>query len=184
MTRIGYMGIPFSFTEGMTQSMAAELGIDAEKVPLETARGVVGALREGKIDLGVLAVRNSTFGPVIETEKALEGFPHKVLMRRTMPVRQCIFVRSPGAKVSIVASHVQALGQCRGTLDRLYPGAARKEISDTAVAAEMVSDGRLPADCAVVCRKEAGLHYGLHLVMENAEDREDNATEFILISAE
>ena len=72
MTRIGYMGIPFSFTEGMTQSMAAELGIDAEEVPLETARGVVGALRSGEIDLGVLAVRNSTFGPVIETEKALE----------------------------------------------------------------------------------------------------------------
>ncbi len=181
MTRIGYMGIPLSFTEGMAKIMASELGTDTEEVPLETARGVVGALRSGEIDLGVLAVRNSTFGPVIETEKALEGFPHRVLMRESMPVHQCIFVRYPDAEVKAVASHVQALGQCRRTIDRLYPGAVRKEISDTAVAAEMVSDGRLPADCAVVCRKEAGMHYGLHLVLENAEDRKDNTTEFILI---
>ena len=37
-------------------------------------------------------------------------------------------------------------------------------------------------DCAVVCRKAAGEHYGLCLLKENIEDRGDNETFFYLIS--
>ena len=54
-------------------------------------------------------------------------------------------------------------------------------MEDTAIAARYLADGRLPEDTAVLCRKNAGEAFGLHLVAENLEDDPRNMTEFILI---
>jgi prephenate dehydratase len=182
--RIGYMGAPLSFSEGMAEEMRDEYSPGAELVPLMSAKGTVDALRKGEIDMGVLAVRNSIFGVVEESEIALKGLRYRTLMERKMQIRQCIFVKDPSVKITKISSHVQALGQCRNSIDKFYPGAERIETADTALSAEMLADGRLPDDCAVVCRKEAGLHYGLCLAHEDAEDRKDNITDFILFELE
>ena len=82
MTRIGYMGIPFSNSEEMSQIFAREMGFDdAEHVPLVTSKDVVDALCNGKVDYGVVAVRNSTAGPVLETQRSLEGKDVKTVSR-------------------------------------------------------------------------------------------------------
>ena len=54
-------------------------------------------------------------------------------------------------------------------------------MSDTAIAAEMLSDGRLTEDTAVVCRRNAGEMFGLSMLYENIEDLEGNMTEFKLL---
>ena len=45
----------------------------------------------------------------------------------------------------------------------------------------MLSDGRLSEDTAVICRRNAGEMFHLHLLHENIEDREGNMTEFELL---
>ena len=77
-----------------------------------------------------------------------------------------------------VVAPPQQIIQALGTL---YPDSDRVEVSDTAVAAEMLSDGRLSEDTAVVCRRNAGEMFRLHLVHENIEDMEGNMTEFELL---
>ncbi len=183
MKKIGYMGIPLSNSEKAARVIANKGNIEAELVPLVSSEGVVKALISGSVDYGVVAVRNMVAGPVLETEKAMKLGELRIIEEFSMPIHHCVFVRRKEARISAVASHVQALGQTYRNVSQLFPGAGRLEVEDTALAAEMLSDGRLPEDTAVICGMAAGLHYGLVLLKENVEDDPDNWTDFALLEA-
>lgn len=180
--RIGYMGIPFSNSDGMSQTLAEQAGLkDAEQVPLMSAKGVMEALEAGAIDYGVLAVSNTLAGEVEETADACKGAKLRIVAEGDMPIHHCVFARVHDGRITKVCSHVQALRQCTESLKRLYPDAVQIDCADTAYAAEMLAEGKLPEDCAVLCRKAAGEHYGLRLAHENIEDSRDNVTHFVLV---
>ncbi|MDN5357437.1 MAG: prephenate dehydratase [Candidatus Methanomethylophilaceae archaeon] len=183
MKKIGYMGIPLSNSEKAAQVIAGKRKIDAELVPLVSSEGVVRAILSGSIDYGVVAVRNMVAGPVLETEKAMKLGNVRNVEEFSMPIHHCVFIKRKGAKISAVASHVQALGQTYRNISRLFPGVDRLEVEDTALAAEMLADGRLPEDTAVICGMAAGLHYGLVLLKDNVEDDPDNLTDFALLES-
>lgn len=181
--RIGYMGIPFSNSEEMARRFASDMGADdAVLVPLVTAEGVAEALLSGDANFGVVAIRNSAAGTVGETERALNGRNFRTVIEGDLRIHHCLFTKNGNAQVTCVSSHPQALAQCRETLRRLYPDAETTVCEDTAKAAEMLSSGMLPDGCAVICRRSAGEHYGLHLAHENIEDSDNNVTRFWLIS--
>ena len=121
-------------------------------------------------------------GVVRETESALRGVSYRMLALDCIPIHHCLFVKdSSVTEIRSIASHIQALEQCRGTLTRDYPKAAWKEEEDTAIAARYLAEGLLPRDAGVLCRRDAGEAFGLHLLRENLEDDAENATEFELI---
>ncbi len=182
MCRVGYMGIPFSNTEAMAKELCAQEGIvDYELVPLMSAVHVIDALVKGEADLGVLAVENAFAGPVMESVDAVRG--HDVLVMRSgwCHIRHSVFTKSADSKVRRLVSHIQALLQSQDNLKRLYPDAEWVECEDTAYAAEMLADGTLDDDCAAVCRRDAGEHYGLYLRDEDVQDNPENMTRFELI---
>lgn len=181
--RIGYQGIEGSNSEASAKSMAGRLGwTGVEYVPLVHSRGVVEALRAGEVDCGVMATLNHVAGVVLETEAALRGLSYRMLALDCIPIHHCLFVKDPSVtEIRTVASHIQALKQCRNTLARDYPDAAWKEEEDTAIAARHLAEGALPPDTGVLCRRDAGEAFGLHLLRENLEDDAENATEFELI---
>jgi prephenate dehydratase len=181
--RISYMGIPFSNSEEAAGKFAGSHGWkDAELIPEMSSEGVVRSLTEGRSDYGVVASSNITAGPVQETEEALRGRDDIArLCTDTVPIHHCVFVKNTNTEIHTVSSHIQALLQTRDHLSRLYPNTGRLEVEDTAYAAEMLAEGKLADDVAVVCRKNAGEHYGLILVHENIEDRSDNMTTFTLL---
>lgn len=181
--RIGFQGIAGSNSETAAQSMVQRLGwTDVELVPLVCSRRVVDALRAGETDYGVMAVLNHVAGTVQETQEALQGLDYRILATDCLPIHHCLFVRdSSVAGINTVASHIQALKQCRENLRREYPGAALKEEADTAEAARYLAEGILPPDAGVLCRRDAGERFGLYLLRENMEDSPKNATEFVLI---
>ncbi|MDO5853045.1 MAG: prephenate dehydratase domain-containing protein [Thermoplasmata archaeon] len=181
--RVAYMGIPGSNSEQAAVELAGAMGWDVYAlIPKEDSRNTVAALDSGEADYGVVASRNVTAGPVEETEISLGGRDDIEILRALwLPIHHCVFVRRPAITVKHVASHIQALLQTREHLDALYPDADRVEVSDTAVAAEMLADGRLSEDTAVVCRRNAGEMFKLLLVHENIEDMEGNMTEFELL---
>ncbi|MDR1404834.1 MAG: chorismate mutase [Candidatus Methanoplasma sp.] len=181
--KIGYMGIPFSNSEE-----AAEIFVrknrwnDAAFIPLMSAPSVVKELEKRSVDYGVVATRNAVAGPVIETADSLNGKSNiEEYQTADVPIHHCLFVKREGCSVAAVASHVQALMQTAGNIGRMFPLAERIEVEDTAYAAEMLADGLLPDSTAVVCRKDAGEHYGLHLLKENIEDDPTNMTSFSLL---
>lgn len=183
VVRVAYMGIPGSNSEQAANELSGAMGWDAYAlIPVESSANTVAALDEGEADYGVVASRNVSAGPVEETVRSLEGRDDiEVLRALWLPIHHCVFVRHPGIAVKRVASHQQALLQTDGNLRRLFPDAERMEVSDTAVAAEMLYRDELPEDTAVVCRRNAGEMFHLFMIHENIEDVEGNMTEFQLL---
>lgn len=181
--KIGYQGIEGSNSEASAKSMAARLGwTGVEYVPLVHSRGVVEALLADEVDYGVMATLNHVAGVVQETETALRGLNYRMLALDCIPIHHCLFVKDPSVtEIHTIASHIQALQQCRDTLTRDYPAVRWREEEDTAIAARHLAEGLLPPDTGVLCRRDAGEAFGLHLVRENLEDDAENATEFELI---
>ncbi|MDR3075327.1 MAG: chorismate mutase [Candidatus Methanoplasma sp.] len=181
--KIGYMGIPFSNSEEAAALFARRnRWNDVVLVPLMCAASVVKELENGNIDYGVVATCNIVAGPVIETADSLRG-KDDIEMHQTIdvPIHHCLFVKEEGCSVETVASHIQALMQTDGNIGKMFPDAKRTEVEDTAYAAEMLADGSLPDNAGVVCRKDAGEHYGLYMLAENIEDDRDNMTSFSLL---
>ena len=180
--RIAYQGIPGSNSEAASVIFASNQGfISPEYIPAIHSMGVVELLSCGAADYGVMATQNLVAGQVEETNKALAGLSYRIVDAQWIPVHHCLFTKNPDTEFTCIASHVQALGQCRENLARRYPGMELREVEDTAIAARYLADGRLPETTAVLCRKNAGEAFGLHLVAENLEDDTRNMTEFILI---
>lgn len=181
--RISYMGIPGSNSEQAATELAGAMGWkDYVLVPKEDSRNTLKALDSREAEYGVVASRNVTAGPVLETEESLAGRDDVEILRQLwLPIHHCIFVKGDECGIKHIASHIQALLQTNDHLSKLFPDADRIEISDTAVAAEMLSKGDLGSDTAVVCRRNAGEMFGLRLLHENIEDVEGNMTEFKLL---
>lgn len=184
--RIGYQGVVGSNSEAASAGFAVTQGMtDVEYVPLVSSRGVVDALKAGEIDYGVMASRNHIAGIVRETEEALTGFSYHLVAALCLPIHHCLFVKDASVTAPrTIASHPQALAQCRGTLARDFAAAALEEIEDTAIGARYLSDGTLDPSTGVLCRRNAGEAFGLHLLRENLEDDPTNATDFVIIETE
>ena len=183
MKKMGYMGIPLSNSENAAQIIAEEQGMKVEFVPLITSEGVVKALLDGSVDYGVVATKNVIAGPVIETVEALSLGNIKKIIELGIPIHHCIFVKVRGVKISAIASHIQALAQTQNNVSKLFPQVDRIEVDDTALAAEMLADGRLLENTAVICGMAAKIHNDLMLVKENVEDDKENMTYFALMEA-
>lgn len=180
LLKIGYMGAPYSNTE-KTAMIFSEKFDHTELVPLMTAKNVINALLSGTIDYGVLAMENSCAGIVTESADAVKD--PDIIEEDTVwaPIHHCVFKRNEKEHVTRLVSHEQALRQSMNHIRALYPNAILERCENTAYAAELLSTGRFPPGTAVLCRREAGEHFGLFLDKENVEDREDNRTRFSLI---
>ena len=182
--KIAYQGIPGSNSETVSVLFAQNQGFNhPELIPAVHSQGVIELLQTGQADYGVMATRNLMAGTVGESEDALSALSHRVVDAQWLSIHHCLFAKSAEVGIKTIASHIQALGQCRNTIRRLYPGVKLQEMEDTALAARMLADGTLPEDTAVLCRRNAGEMFGLMLVRENMEDDPRNMTEFVLIKA-
>ena len=79
-----------------------------------------------------------------------------------------------------IASHDQALKQCRFYLKRLWPKAKIEEYPDTAKAAQDLAEGRLPASVAVIASLAAAKRYKLDVLEESIQDLKFNYTSFVV----
>ena len=181
--RIAYQGIPGSNSEAVSVLFAQNQGFVAPSyVPAVHSQGVIDLLSSGEAEYGVMATRNLMAGTVEESRAALENFSHLTVDAQWLSVHHCLFVRNDSVTdIDCIASHIQALEQCRRTLSRRYGGIAQREVEDTALAARYLAEGKLGQNTAVLCRKNAGEAFGLHLLAENLEDDPRNMTEFVLI---
>jgi chorismate mutase/prephenate dehydratase len=80
--------------------------------------------------------------------------------------------------VKRVCAHPQALAQCRGWLDDQLPEADRVGVSSNAEGARRARDER---GTAAIAGRAAAEIYGLTLLANEIEDRQDNTTRFLVI---
>lgn len=154
---------------------------DMQAFPCTTFEDVVELTRSGEVELGMLAVENSTYGRVADV--------HSLLPRAGLHIVDEAFVRVhvnllgvPGAKLSDVREahgHVVILPQCAGFLRK--HGIAGKVSSDNARAAREVAEGGDVTKAALASELAASI-YGLDVLAPHIEDHANNTTRFLVMS--
>ncbi|MEW6604942.1 MAG: prephenate dehydratase [Thermoproteota archaeon] len=149
-------------------------------IPKKSFQDVFDAADNGEVDYIVVPVENSIEGSVneiydllLQTKLAVKG---EVYQR----VRHCLIANRGAKKIKYVHSHPQALAQCRGYLQkkRLEPVPAY----DTAGAVKMIKENKMLDSAAIASRRAAEL-YDMQILDEGIEDRKNNYTRFLVLSA-
>jgi prephenate dehydratase len=154
---------------------------DFTPVPCQTFEDVVEMTRSGAVDLGMLAVENSTYGRVADV--------HSLLPKAGLHIVDEAFVRVhvnllgvKGAKLADVTEahgHVVILPQCAGFLKD--HGIKGKVSSDNARAAREVAEAG-DKTCAALASELAAEIYGLDVLARHIEDHKNNTTRFLVMS--
>ncbi|WP_430465222.1 prephenate dehydratase [Tabrizicola sp.] len=154
---------------------------DFTPVPCQTFEDVVEMTRAGEVDLGMLAVENSTYGRVADV--------HSLLPKAGLHIVDEAFVRVHvnllgvrGATLSEVREahgHVVILPQCAEFLR----GHGIKGVvsSDNARAAREVAQAGDPTRAALASELAAEI-YGLDVLARHIEDQKNNTTRFLVMS--
>jgi prephenate dehydratase len=156
---------------------------DFTPVPCVTFEEVVERTRSGEVELGMLAVENSTYGRVADV--------HSLLPQSGLHIVDEAFVRVhvnllgvKGAQVSDVTEahgHVVILPQCAGFLkSHNIKGMVS---SDNARAAREVAEAGLKHRAALASEL-AGEIYGLEVLARHIEDNANNTTRFLVMARE
>lgn len=175
--RVGFQGEPGAFSEEALLTLFP----DAVPVPHRTFRDVTDAVERGEDDAGLLPVENTLAGGVAAAFDALYGAELRAVREVVIPIRHCLLA-VPGsglAQVREVRSHPVALAQC----ERFFAGhrdLVPVSVHDTAGAARQVREAGVPSLAAVASRHAAD-RYGLAVLAEDLQDRDDNQTRFLLV---
>jgi prephenate dehydratase len=152
-----------------------------QAVPCQTFEDVVELVRSGEVDLGMLAVENSTYGRVADV--------HSLLPKAGLHIVDEAFVRVHvnllgvrGATLDQITEahgHVVIIPQCAGFLKA--HGIKGKVSSDNARAAREVAEAGDPSRAALASELAAEI-YGLDVVARHIEDQANNTTRFLVMS--
>ncbi len=181
---VGYLGPEGTYTELAAQALYA-----SEKVVLRPMASIDRLLcdtENGKLDACVAPVENSLEGSVNVT---LDVMTHDVTLfvqaEIDLPIRHHLLMKpnSTGAVIApkTIASHPQALAQCRRTIAKLYPEALLLPVDSTAAAAALAAQ---QSDVAAIGGEQAGELYGLDIVVGDVQDQSYNRTRFWAIGRE
>lgn len=182
LLRVGVMGGLGSFSEAAALEFLRRQGrTDYELYYPISSENVLTALDKGEIDLGIFPIENTTAGLVKESIYAASRHRFEILDIFELEVVQCLMAL-PGVKkhqLTRIMSHPQALGQCKGYLQREFPDAALVEATDTAEGARVLSESEDERTLGVIAPKRCAELYGISLLEEGIQDLEVNLTRFI-----
>ncbi|MEI2686704.1 MAG: prephenate dehydratase [Cypionkella sp.] len=155
--------------------------VDMTAVPCVTFEEVIDRTVTGDVDLGMLAVENSTYGRVADV--------HRLLPQSGLHIVDEAFVRVhvnllgvPGAALAQIKEahgHVVILPQCTGFL-RAH-NIRGVVSSDNARAAREVAQARDPSKAALASELAASI-YGLDILAPAIEDQANNTTRFLVMA--
>jgi prephenate dehydratase len=181
--KIGVMGGRGSFSEKAGEMYIADTGLhNAEIVPLVSAEAVLTAVETKACDKGIFPIENSNGGIVIEAVHAMAKHRFAIEKMFELDVHHMLLVR-PGvtaSHITAIASHDQALKQCRMYIKRVWPQAEVIPYADTAKAAEALSQGMFPDTTAVIAPRGCATLYGLSILEESIQDLKFNYTTFVV----
>jgi len=143
---------------------------------------VFNAVEQGLCQYGILPIENSTAGSVNKVYDLMIQKNFSIVRTFRMKVDHNLLVK-PGTRmedIKEIYSHEQAIHQCADFLTR-FPGANVIPVSNTAVAAEMVTKSDRNDIAALSSRGCAEL-YGLKCLQASVQDKGNNHTRFICIS--
>jgi chorismate mutase/prephenate dehydratase len=173
---VGYLGPRATFTH---QAALRHFGSSASYVAGRSIADVFDDVERGRVDFGVVPVENSAEGAVNITLDRLIDSTALICGELYLPVTQHLLSQAPDlSAVKVVASHPQALAQCRGWLAQHLPEVPTQEVTSTAAAAELAAGD---VTVAAIASELAARLYGIPILRARIEDNPHNATRFLVI---
>ena len=174
-----------------TYSHRAASAVADEVSFAESMTDVIEAVASGGYERGVVPVENSTDGSVNESLDAFAEYDVAIVRELITPIRHALLAQGP--EFSTVASHAQALAQCRDYLDENYPNATLEAVASTARGTERA---REDASIAGIGHPSNAAGHGpassqtqsddagddLQVLAENIQDQSSNATRFVALA--
>ena len=178
--KIAYLG-----PEGTYSEEACELyAPGADLVPLLTLLDVVAAVEDGRVDEAVVPIENSLAGTITDIADALiNAETARIIAEIMLPIEICL-ITTPGASrdgITVVRSKAEALDQCRQFLAERLPG-VRQEATDSTAGAVSALSAAEPGAAALGPRRAAEIT-GMEILEAGVEDRKNNVTRFVSLSA-
>lgn len=156
---------------------------DMEALPCATFEEAIAAVKNGKADLAMLPVENTTYGRVADIHRLLPQSGLKIIDEAFVRVHINLLA-VPGATLADIQeaySHLVLLPQCATFLTA---NQIRGRVSpDNARAAREVAEAGDKA-VAALASELAGEIYGLDVLARNIEDFDNNTTRFLIMSPE
>ena len=155
----------------------------AEVLACRTFEDVIAAVRQGRADLAMLPVENSTYGRVADI--------HRLLPESGLRIVDEAFVRVHISLMALPGVQIEELEKVRAHLV-LLPQAATflkgygirgEAAADSAGAAAELAEAQ-SRTCGVLASDLAADIYGLHILARHIEDHAHNTTRFLLMAPE
>ncbi len=176
MTRIAYQGGPGAYSTIAAQNYFGT-STSLEFVGHSSFAEVLNSVLEGVCNYAIIPVENTTTGFIQDYSQEL----FREIGEITVVICHCV-LGLEGAQLSNITSiysHPQALAQCKQFLFS-YPSIKVVEHTDTALAAQKVSQDRNPSHAAIAS-SEAGSLYGLTVLARDIADKPNNKTRFVIL---
>lgn len=156
---------------------------DMAVLPCASFEEAIGAVQSGEARLAMIPIENSTAGRVADIHILLPGSGLFIIAEHFETIDHCLLaVKSATLKtLKTATSHVQALSQCRKTLQKI----ALKPVpfADTAGAAKHIADLNDPTVAAIASSLAAKV-YNLDIKQKSLQDKGNNTTRFVVLSRE
>ncbi len=174
--KIAYLGPEYSFSH---LAAVERFGQEVEFVRVGSISSVFEEVNRSHVDFGVVPIENSTDGGVSETLDMFMRLPQlKICAEVRLKIHHNLLANCEQEMIRRVYSKPQALAQCRNWLSKNLPHADLKEVSSTAVAAQLAQQ---EPGAAAVASRQAAIKYNLRILFPDIEDFAHNETRFAVI---
>ncbi|MFD2738208.1 prephenate dehydratase [Sulfitobacter aestuarii] len=154
---------------------------DMTPVPCKTFEGVIRAVREGRADLAMLPVENTTYGRVADIHRLLPESGLHIIAEAFVRVRIALMA-VPGVKlgdIRHVRAHLVLLPQARSFLNT--HNITSEAAADSAGAAAELAISGARSEGVLASAVAADIH-GLEVLARDIEDQDHNTTRFLLMA--
>ncbi|CCQ37959.1 prephenate dehydratase [Natronomonas moolapensis 8.8.11] len=145
---------------------------------VESVTGIVEGVAGGEYGRGVVPIENSIEGSVTESLDALADRNVAIVREIVTPIQHALLAQT--GEFDVVASHPQALAQCRNFLSEEYPSATTEAVASTARGVERARED--PTVAAIGHPATAG--DDLQVLARDIQDSTSNATRFLVLAPE
>jgi prephenate dehydratase len=177
--RISFQGNPGAYSH----QACIEAFPGLEGLACESFEAAIAAVRDGRADLAMLPVENSTYGRIADIHHLLPESGLHIIGEHFVRVHANL-LGLPGTRLDEVRtaiSQAPLLGQVRGFLRQ--HGIAPRLGADTAGSAAVVAESGDPS-LAALASELAGEIHGLEVLARHVEDQQNNTTRFLVMSPE
>lgn len=174
--KVGFLGPEGTFTQ---TAVFKHFGHSVRALPFHTIDEVFQEVECGAADFGVVPIENSTEGSVNNTLDMFLTSPLKIAGEIELKIEQHLMGNMQGLdNIVRICAHEQSLAQCRGWLREYLPQVELIGMSSNAAGARRARD---EDGTAAIGPEVAADVYDLKIMVNNIEDRPDNATRFLVV---